>query len=204
MNHKLQRPSHHVLKLKTGAFFGRKSISQQSERKWQFEKSGDNGGRHLMEDGEKFVQTPMNKLLSFFHCKVSSGARLLWGKPPPTHIGKCILARKHTQRRTCMQLQSHTAVNCSFPPPTHASLQMSSYTRRCISQWHAGAIGTPRARHVDNVRQDAFLLQFRPPSLLLGRLYFKKHKHFAGRLTTSARGKRALAAGGSRVKRGSW
>lgn len=144
------------------------------------------------------MQTPMNKLSSFFsHCKVSSGARLLWGKPPPTHIGKCFLAHKRTHRHTRTQLRSHTAVNCSFPPPTHASAQTSSYTQRCISPWHAGAIGTPRARHADNVRLRAFLLQF-PTTHSAS--FILEHKHFARRLTTSARGKRALTAGAQEVQ----
>lgn len=111
----------------------------------------------------------MNKLSSFFfvffHCKVSSGAQLLWGKPPPTHIGKCILAHKHgsTRARSCSPTQRSIAAP---RPPTHASPQMSSYTRRCISPWHAGPIGAPRARHTDNARRGLFftIIFSLPPS----------------------------------------
>lgn len=101
----------------------------------------------------------------------------------------CSQAR-NTHMRT--QLQSHTAVNCSSPPPpTHASLQMSSYTRRMhlveggAPLWHAGAIGTPHARCADNKRRDASA----PPQSPLVK---KKQTigHFAGRHLTCARGKR--------------
>lgn len=158
------------------------------------------------------MQTPMNKLssFSFFHCKVSSGARLLWGKPPPTHIGKCILVHKHTHTGTC-------ARNCS---PTQRSIAAPHHQHmhhcKCLPTHGAAShCGTrmQSARHVHAMRQykTGCFFSFSvsaslPLSLPLSLLYFKKIQTFCWTshdFSTWEAGARIRSAGGSRVKRGS-
>lgn len=74
---------------------------------------------------------PMNKLLSFFFFFLLQGQLCCSaspGKPPPTHMSS------HTSTCTHTHKCSPTHWSIAGSPPTHASLQMSSYTEMHLTR----------------------------------------------------------------------